>query len=189
MAGKSEGAAKSGRGFIAPGEEHNRQARAPRDGFLGHPSGDVFRWPTASSIHQHLGRTYEPELRNFRGRALSRGDAEIAGNFLDITERQGVAPLPFQSLRWKFGFQDERTRQALKRADRRLSLPLRASSGPAETPPAPGALTGMSGAFGAPEQPRGAVSGCRPGWGGGVQKNGRAVISKQIPAPSAVLSQ
>jgi hypothetical protein len=32
----------------------------------------------------------EPELRSFRERAFSRGDAENAESFLEITERQSV---------------------------------------------------------------------------------------------------
>ena len=38
-------------------------------------------------------------------RCLTQRDTQERGELLEITEREGVAPPPFQSLRWIFGFQ------------------------------------------------------------------------------------
>jgi hypothetical protein len=54
-----------------------------------------------------FARFHQPELRSSGEGSFSRGDAEGAENFLQITELQGFAPPGSQLFRSNFGFQDQ----------------------------------------------------------------------------------
>jgi hypothetical protein len=54
-----------------------------------------------------FARFHQPELRSSGEGSFSRGDAEGAENFLQMTERQGFAPNGAQLFRSNFGFQDQ----------------------------------------------------------------------------------
>ena len=65
----------------------------------------------------------EPELRSFRERSSSRGDAEGAERFLEITERHSVVLSPFQSFLWNFRFRAEESRLKPRLPSRPVSEP------------------------------------------------------------------